>query len=244
MATFADGIEQYCRPGSGAVVLDHLGRFDAQAIAALSALFAPQEGLAPAVLCRRAIVGELAGAIRRDAGPDYSRFLLAEAWAVHGRLAAHPEGGQYLDADFTGAVRRIYETVPWGPPPGPGDHARIWFGCARAFRIDIRAAVAPFIAWDWRFGEDFGFSETWQHARYLAAFNDEHALAAISDKLDTVAGANLLLALLRDLAEVRTEALRGIVARFADDPRPTDSGIESLPPIPLGQEVRNLLARW
>ena len=243
MADYDTDIGEYCRPGTGRVVAAQADRCTDAAAEALAPLFGPEDDLLPPVLCVRALTGELARRVTPAASAGYMEFLLAKMWSIAGLLDQSPQGQPYLDRAFKADLRGVFDRVPYRAPGGRSKYPRLYFGAARALDVDVREAVKDRISWSWRFEGDYLFSETWSHARYLATYDDRDALEALAAKFETVQDGNALLALLRDLMDspVVSGGMLRIVGRYAEDPRPTDNGIETLPPVPVGTEVRLLL---
>jgi hypothetical protein len=243
MAEYDTDIGEYCRPGSGRIVAAQADRCTDAAAEALAPLFGAQDDLLPPVLCVRALTGELARRVVPTASTGYMEFLLAQMWSIAGLLDQTPQGQSYLDRDFKADLRAVFDRVPYRAPGGRAKYPRLYFGAARALDVDVREAVKDRIAWSWRFEGDYLFSETWAHARYLATYDDAQALEALAAKFETVLDGNALLALLRDLMDspVVSAGMRRIVQRYVEDGRPTDNGIDGVPVVPVGTEVRLLL---
>lgn len=238
-------LNAYCQAGTGDVLERYAHKFDDVAADKLEPLFGPIDDMVPPVLCIRSIVGVLAKRVQETATPLYTQFLLSKMWGIQGTLANAPGGAAYLTPDYTLEMQSVFGRVPYERPRGKNTYSKIYFGCARAWNVDIREKVAPLITPDWSFGTNNLFSETWAHAKYLASFNDADALTALDKHLETVTIGNKVLAMLNDLTAtpVISPGVRQITARYIDDARPTDNGIPELPTIPLGVEVQGLIRR-
>lgn len=244
MATYEDDLS-YCRPETGAVLARYGGQCDDRAAEELSELFAPKGDELPPVMCFRGLTGTLARLIEPHASSEYVIFLLSRIWAIRGELGAHPQGTPYLDPEYLADLRHPYSVLAYAAPEDESRYSRAWFGCARALNVDCREDVEKRITWDWSFGSGHVHNETWNHAKYLATYDDEKALEAIGKKLRTVEDGNVLLNLMRDLVNttVISDGAVKIVEGYRGDPRPTDNGIVEMDPIPVGTEVEGLLKR-
>lgn len=235
----------YCRPDAGAVLSRYGAQCDDAAAERLSELFAPDGTELPPILCFRGLVGSLSRQLEPHASAEYVIFLLSRIWAIRGELGAHPQGAGYLNPEYLADLRRPYDILVYAPPEDESRYPRCWFGCARALNVDCREDVEKRIVWNWSFGSGYLHSETWNHTKYLASYEDEAALKGIGDKLRTVEDGNVLLNLMRDLVNtpVISDGVVKIVESYRGDPRPTDNGIVEMEPIPVGTEVDGLLRR-
>lgn len=242
--TYEDDLS-YCRPETGGILARYGRQCDDEAAEELGKLFAPQGTELPPVLCFRGLVGTLSTQLEPHATPEYVIFLLSRIWSIRGELGAHPQGAGYLGPEYLADLKRPYDVLAYAPPQDESRYPRAWFGCARILNVDCREDVEKRINWDWAFGTGHLHSETWNHAKYLASYDDEKALKAISDKLGTVEDGNVLLNLMRDLVNtpVLSEGTIKIIEGYRGDPRPTDNGIVEMDPIPVGTEVEGLLRR-
>lgn len=241
---YQTAIDSYCPAGAGALLKSWQERGSDEAAEKLSVLFDPQDGELPPILCVRAMTGQLAAHVPASATERYMTFLLGHIWAIWGELSEHPDGAPHLDDAFLADLRQVYARVPYIAGVDESGYAGLYFGCARALGVDLRAALDGVIQPDWNAAQDWHFSETWAWACYLASYGDPRALAELSAFLHRVSDANDVLAMLAHLAHypVVSIGMRQLIASFSDDRRLTDNGIESVSPIQLGVEVHNLLA--
>ncbi len=244
MVEYQNAIDSYCPAGAGAVLAKWEERGSDQAAEKLSALFDPQDGELPPILCIRALIGRLAAQVPPTASLRYMAFLLGHIWSIWGELSAHPDGAPHLDGAYLADLRGVYARVPYHPGDDESAYAGIYFGCARALGLDLRSALEGVIVPDWAGAVDWNFSETFADAVYRASFDDPRALEELAAFLHRIAEGNDVLAILNHLAgyPVVSAGMARLISSFADDPRPTDNGISSIPPIQLGLEVRNLMS--
>jgi hypothetical protein len=243
MNVFSDELS-YCRPGTAAALDRYAPQCNDRAVKALEPFFAPHDDFAPALLCLRAMVGFMGVTLVPSASATYQRLFMAQGWTVVGQLRGTEGGTAYLDPPFMDLLRGSFGIVRYQAPMGKTDYPFIYFGFARALGVDVREEVTPKITWNWGFGQDQLFSETWQHARYLVAMNDQQASEAVLEKVRRQTEPNVVLSYLRDVAAMKSDRAKWIVTQFADDTRGTDNGITGVPFIPLGREVATMLANW
>lgn len=238
-------VNRWCSPEVGPIIEQFRDQGTEQALSKIGQLFETKDGFLPSVVCMRAMIGELAAKVPSTAVTNYMSFLLGRMWGVWVELAEHPEGSGLLDPEYVATLVGVYQRVPYHPGEESSSYPNLYFSFGRVSDTDLRQVVVEHPVWHMPIGSEWAMSETWAQLVYLASFDEPEALEHLGSELHTVEDPNDLFSMLVELIDypVVSSGMKTIVASFADDPRPTDNGIDGVPTIALGVEARRLLDR-
>lgn len=160
--------------------------------------------------------------------------------AVHSEVMREWLGSVATYSRFFDDDDRQKLTAVYAGMPANSEHMFTYYSSLVVARIDIRDRLRGSVDLDWNVGERPRESETWQHMLYLASFDEPGALDAIAGKIAATPSGHTVTILLQSLGTVRTDAVREVLQRYADDTRRADGS--SGPGPTIAQTVEGLLA--
>ena len=142
---------------------------------------------------------------------------------------------RFIEPEGKRKIAEAYRRIPY-----ESSLAMNYFAGLRSTGIDLRDHLEGQVPEDWTFTHPRREAATWHHYLYRASLDEDEAYAALAKKIADTQDGNDVTNLLKSLAELGGEGVRGILEGYLSDTRHAD-GPDGPGPL-ISETAKQLLA--